>query len=64
MVPRTVKIWKFKMLYFPNGTRFSTWYSKEFLAILFLEFDDVMVKALSCLLRIRLRAVSYFSLQS
>ena len=37
---------------------------KEFLAILILEFDDVMVKALPCLLRIRLRAVSYFSLQS
>ena len=62
--PGTVKIWKFKMLYFPNGTRFSAWYSKEFLAILILEFDDVTVKALSCLLRIRLRAVSYFSLQS
>ena len=29
VVPRTVKIWKFKMLYFPNGTRFSTWYSKR-----------------------------------
>ena len=64
VVPRTVKIWKFKMLYFPNGTRFSSWYSKEFHAILILEFDDVMVKALSCLLRIRLQAVSYFSLQS
>ena len=43
---------------------FQPGFQKQFLAILILEFDDVMVKALACLLRIRLRAVSYFSLQS
>ena len=59
VVPRTVKIRKFKMLYiFQMEHAFQPGIQKEFRAILILEFDDVMVKALSCLLRIRLRAVS------
>ena len=34
---------------------------KEFLAILILEFDDVMVKALSCLLRIASSLLFFFA---